>query len=116
MALNYVRVPEHSYLQPVYVPFQCESMQPMLERLTGQRGALRPQLEGFEQDTIRLKEWASGLTVKREQLESSLTTLRDAVEQIEERTSTITKDLSYKVELLILFRCNLCRSVLMRLT
>lgn len=72
-------------------------MQPMLERLGGQRGALRPQLEGVEQDMIRLKEWASGLTVKREQLESSLTTLTDAVGQIKERTSAITKDLSNKV-------------------
>lgn len=69
----------------------------MLERLGGQRGALRPQLEGVEQDMIRLKEWASGLTVKREQLESSLTTLTDAVGQIKERTSAITKDLSNKV-------------------
>lgn len=70
----------------------------MLDGLGGQRGALRPQLEGFEQDVIRLKELASGLTAKREQLESSLTTLRDAVGQIEERTSAITKDLSNKVE------------------
>lgn len=70
----------------------------MLDGLGGQRGALRPQLEGFEQDVIRLKEWASGLTAKREQLESSLTTLRDAVGQIEERTSAITKDLSNKVK------------------
>lgn len=69
----------------------------MLERLGGQRGALRPQLEGFERDVIRLKEWASGLTAKREELESSLTTLGDAVGQIEERTSAITKDLSNKV-------------------
>lgn len=70
----------------------------MLDGLGGQRGALRPQLEGFEQDVIRLKELASGLTAKREQLESSLTTLRDAVGQIGERTSAITKDLSNKVE------------------
>lgn len=69
----------------------------MLERLGVQRGALGPQLEGFEQDMIRLKEWASGLTGEREQLQSSLATLRDAVGQIEERTSAITKDLSNKV-------------------
>lgn len=70
----------------------------MLDGLGGQRGALRPQLEGLEEDMIRLKEWASGLTAKREQLQSSLMTLRDAVGQIEERTSAITKDLSNKVE------------------
>lgn len=69
----------------------------MLERLGGQRGAAHPQLEALEQDMIRLKEWASGLSLKREQLESSLSTLRDAVAQIEERTAAITKDLSNKV-------------------
>uniref|UniRef100_H3BYB4 IKBKB interacting protein n=1 Tax=Tetraodon nigroviridis TaxID=99883 RepID=H3BYB4_TETNG len=76
---------------------KCEGTQPMLERLGGQRGAAHPQLEALEQDMIRLKEWASGLSLKREQLESSLSTLRDAVAQIEERTAAITKDLSNKV-------------------
>lgn len=75
----------------------------MLDGHRDQRGALRPQLEAFEQDTMRLKEWASGLMLKREQLESSLTTLRDAVGQIEQRTSAMTKDLSNKVSLFI--RC-----------
>lgn len=69
----------------------------MLESLGGQRGALQPQLEGFEQDLSRLKEWASGLTGKRAQLQSSLTALRDAVGQIEERTSAIAKDFANKV-------------------
>ncbi|XP_070848248.1 inhibitor of nuclear factor kappa-B kinase-interacting protein isoform X2 [Chaetodon trifascialis] len=76
---------------------KCESVQPMLESLGAQRGALRPQLEGFEQDVSRLKEWASGLTEKRAQLQSSLTALRDAVGQIEERTSAIAKDFINKV-------------------
>lgn len=69
----------------------------MLENLGGQQGALLPQLEGFEQDVLRLKEWASGLTDKRVQLQSSLSALRDAVGQIEARTSAITKDFSNKV-------------------
>lgn len=69
----------------------------MLESLGAQRGALQPQLEGFEQDVIQLKEWASGLTEKRAQLQTSLSSLRDAVGQIEERTSTITNDISNKV-------------------
>ncbi|XP_041819999.1 inhibitor of nuclear factor kappa-B kinase-interacting protein isoform X2 [Chelmon rostratus] len=76
---------------------KCASVQPMLESLGGQRGALRSQLEGFEQDVSRLKEWASGLTEKRAQLQTSLTTLRDAVAQIEERTSAIAKDFANKV-------------------
>ncbi|TNM91657.1 hypothetical protein fugu_020037 [Takifugu bimaculatus] len=76
---------------------KCDSVQPLLESLGAQRGALRPQLEHFEQDVMRLKEWASGLTDKRDQLQSSLVTLRDAVGQIEERTAAITKDLSNKV-------------------
>lgn len=86
----------------------------MLERLEGQRGVLHPQLEGFERDMIRLKEWASGLSVKRKQLESSLTALRDAVGQIEERTSAITKDLSNKVSSFI--HCFFSPFLLIRLT
>lgn len=69
----------------------------MLERLGAQCGALRPELDGFERDVIRLKEWASGLTEKRDQFQSSLTSLRDAVGQIEERTASIARDLSNKV-------------------
>lgn len=68
-----------------------------MDGLGAQGGALRPQLEVFERDVTRLKEWASGLTAKRQQLQSSLTSLRDAVGQIEGRTSAITKDLSNKV-------------------
>lgn len=94
---NVRSVPEQPYLQPVYILFQCESVQPLLESLRAQRGALRPELEHFEQDVMQLKEWASGLTDKRDQLQSSLVTLRDAVGQIEERTAAITKDLSNKV-------------------
>nr|XP_020503359.1 inhibitor of nuclear factor kappa-B kinase-interacting protein-like [Labrus bergylta] len=71
----------------------CESVQPMLEGL----GALQPRLEGFEQDVSRLKEWSSGLTEKRTQLQTSLTALKDAVGQIEDRTSAISKDFNNKV-------------------
>lgn len=81
----------------LYLLFQCESVQLMLESLGGQRGALKSQLEGLEQDVARLKEWATGLTEKRAQLQSSLTSLREAVGQIEGRTSTITKDFTSKV-------------------
>uniref|UniRef100_A0A1A7WYR4 IKBKB interacting protein n=1 Tax=Iconisemion striatum TaxID=60296 RepID=A0A1A7WYR4_9TELE len=73
---------------------KCERVQLMLE---GQRGALQPQMEGLEQDVSRLKEWASGLSKKRAQLDGSLISLRDAVGQIEERTSAITKDFANKV-------------------
>ncbi|XP_023263991.1 inhibitor of nuclear factor kappa-B kinase-interacting protein isoform X2 [Seriola lalandi dorsalis] len=76
---------------------KCESVQLMLEGLRGQRGALKPQLEGLEQDVRRLKEWASGLTEGRAQLQSSLSSLREAVGLIEERTSAITKDFTNKV-------------------
>lgn len=81
----------------MYILFQCESVRLLLESLGAQRGALRPELEGFERDLMQLKEWASGLNDKRDQLQSSLATLRDAVGQIEERTAAITKDLSNKV-------------------
>lgn len=69
----------------------------MLAALEGQQGPVRPQLEALEQDVGRLKEWASGLTEKRAQLQSSMTSLRGAVEQIEARTSAITKDFVNKV-------------------
>uniref|UniRef100_UPI0037E83EC2 inhibitor of nuclear factor kappa-B kinase-interacting protein-like n=1 Tax=Semicossyphus pulcher TaxID=241346 RepID=UPI0037E83EC2 len=69
----------------------------MLEGLGAQRGALKPRLEGLEQDVSQLKEWASGISEKRAQLHNSLTALRGAVGQIEERTSAITKDFTNKV-------------------
>ncbi|XP_062239323.1 inhibitor of nuclear factor kappa-B kinase-interacting protein isoform X2 [Platichthys flesus] len=76
---------------------KCESVQLMLEGLGGQLGALRPQLEALEQDVGRLKEWASGLTEKRAQLQTSMDALREAVGQIEGRTSSITMDFANKV-------------------
>ncbi|XP_067345913.1 inhibitor of nuclear factor kappa-B kinase-interacting protein isoform X2 [Channa argus] len=76
---------------------RCEGVQLMLEDLGGQPGVLHPQLEGLEQDVRQLKEWASGLTEKRTQLQTSFTALRDAVGQIEERTSAIAKDFTNKV-------------------
>lgn len=86
----------------MYVLFQCDSMRLMLEGLGGERGGLQPQLQGLEQDVGRLKEWASGLTEKRAQLQNSLSALTDAVGQIEDRTSAITKDLTNKVEEMML--------------
>ncbi|XP_033931098.1 inhibitor of nuclear factor kappa-B kinase-interacting protein isoform X2 [Pseudochaenichthys georgianus] len=76
---------------------KCESVQLMLQGLEGQRGALGPQLEGLQQDVSRLQEWSSGLNEKRAQLQGSLSSLRDAVGQIEERTSAIAKDFVNKV-------------------
>lgn len=92
-----------------YVLFQCEGVQLMLEGLEAQRGAL--QMEGLEQDVSRLKEWASGLTEKRAQLQTSLTALRDAVGLIEERTTAITNDFSNKVCQIVLsvMQKNPCR-------
>ncbi|KAK5848918.1 hypothetical protein PBY51_008602 [Eleginops maclovinus] len=69
----------------------------MLQGLEGQQGALGPQLEGLQQDVSRLQEWSSGLNEKRSQLQGSLSSLRDAVRQIEERTSAIAKDFVNKV-------------------
>nr|XP_015815663.2 inhibitor of nuclear factor kappa-B kinase-interacting protein isoform X2 [Nothobranchius furzeri] len=76
---------------------KCERVQLMLEGLEAERGALQPQMEGLERDVNQLKEWASGLSEKRAQLDRSLISLGDAVEQIEERTSAITKDFANKV-------------------
>ncbi|XP_054910817.1 inhibitor of nuclear factor kappa-B kinase-interacting protein isoform X2 [Poeciliopsis prolifica] len=76
---------------------KCESVQQMLEGLAAQRGNLQPRLEVLERDVIQLNDWAAGLSEKRAQLHGSLTSLRDAVTQIEERTSAITKDFANKV-------------------
>ncbi|XP_068573463.1 inhibitor of nuclear factor kappa-B kinase-interacting protein isoform X2 [Cebidichthys violaceus] len=76
---------------------KCKSVQLMLEGLGGERGALRPRLEALEQEVIRLEEWSSGLNEKRAQLQTSQTSLRDAVGQIKERTSAIATDFANKV-------------------
>lgn len=77
----------------------------MLEDLEGQRGSRQPQMEAVEQDVRRLKEWASGLTEKRAQLEGSLASLWNAVAQIEERTSSISKDFTSKVCVVFMQLC-----------
>lgn len=82
----------------------------MLEDLGGQQGVLQPQLEGLERDVEQLKEWASGLTEKRTQPQTSLVALRDAVGQIEERTSVITKDFTNKVYQVVLLLLDLNRT------
>lgn len=87
----------------LYFLFQCEAVQQMLEGLAAQRGNLQPRLEVLERDVIQLSDWAAGLSEKRDQLHGSLTSLRDAVTQIEERTSAITKDFANKVYLIVLF-------------
>ncbi|MEQ2167343.1 hypothetical protein GOODEAATRI_003220 [Goodea atripinnis] len=69
----------------------------MLEGLGPQQEHPHPRLQALEQDIVRLKDWASGLSEKRVQLHSSLTSLRDAVGRIEDRTSAITKDFANKV-------------------
>ncbi|XP_015252276.1 PREDICTED: inhibitor of nuclear factor kappa-B kinase-interacting protein isoform X2 [Cyprinodon variegatus] len=81
----------------VKVSKKFESVQQKLEGLGAQRGNLAPRLQTLEQDIVQLKDWASGLSDKQGQLHSSLTSLRDAVEQIEHRTSAITKDFTNKV-------------------
>ncbi|XP_029969305.1 inhibitor of nuclear factor kappa-B kinase-interacting protein isoform X2 [Salarias fasciatus] len=81
----------------VRVSQKCESVRPLLEELGGRRGAARPQVEALERDVVRLKEFVSGLTEKQARLQSSMAALRDAVLQIQDRTSAITKDFTNKV-------------------
>ncbi|XP_072309614.1 inhibitor of nuclear factor kappa-B kinase-interacting protein [Eucyclogobius newberryi] len=75
---------------------QCESVRLKLEGLGAQKG-LESGLKRLEQETMQLKDWSSGLSEKQSQLQTSLTTLRAAVRQIEERTSAIAKDFTSKV-------------------
>uniref|UniRef100_A0A3B3U4J9 IKBKB interacting protein n=1 Tax=Poecilia latipinna TaxID=48699 RepID=A0A3B3U4J9_9TELE len=67
-----------------------EMVKRMLEDLVAQRGNLQPRLEALERDVVQLNDWAAGLSEKRAQLHGSLTSLRDAVTQIEERTSAVS--------------------------
>nr|XP_020455106.1 inhibitor of nuclear factor kappa-B kinase-interacting protein isoform X2 [Monopterus albus] len=87
----------HMEEEVLKVSKKCESVKVTLQGLGGQQGALQLQMEDLERDVSHLKDWASGLNEKRTQLQSSLTTLRDAVGQIEERTLAIAKDFANKV-------------------
>ncbi|XP_053718503.1 inhibitor of nuclear factor kappa-B kinase-interacting protein-like isoform X2 [Synchiropus splendidus] len=72
---------------------KCGSLQLALTGLPKEPDSL----EGLDQDVARLKDWASELAERRSLLEGSLTTLTDAVDQIQGRTTAITKDFSNKV-------------------
>ncbi|KAG9345693.1 hypothetical protein JZ751_008837 [Albula glossodonta] len=71
------------------------SVQTLLEKLEGQ--SVLSHVESLEHDVAQLKEWASGLTAKREKLQESLSGLSEAVKAIEGRTAAITHDVSAKV-------------------
>uniref|UniRef100_A0A8C6WV93 IKBKB interacting protein n=1 Tax=Neogobius melanostomus TaxID=47308 RepID=A0A8C6WV93_9GOBI len=75
---------------------KCESVHRKLESLWAQKG-VQSELKGLELEVIQLKDWASGLSEKRSQLQTSIITLREAVRLIEERTSAISKDFTSKV-------------------
>ncbi|KAK7886119.1 hypothetical protein WMY93_025740 [Mugilogobius chulae] len=75
---------------------KCENVQLKLEGLEAQKG-LESGLKRLEQELIHLKDWAPGLSEKQSHLQTSFTTLRAAVGQIEEHTSAIAKDFMSKV-------------------
>uniref|UniRef100_A0A3Q2SVE8 IKBKB interacting protein n=1 Tax=Fundulus heteroclitus TaxID=8078 RepID=A0A3Q2SVE8_FUNHE len=77
----------------VQVSKKCEAVRQTLAALGAERG----KLQALEQDVVRLQDWASGLSQKRAQLQGSMTSLREAVAQIEARTSAITRDFAGKV-------------------
>ncbi|KAJ8007175.1 hypothetical protein DPEC_G00114810 [Dallia pectoralis] len=81
----------------VKVSKKCSGVQSILDHLGDQPGDLLPQVEAMEQDVSRLKVWASGLTEKRGTLQDSMVALKDAVGQIEGRTSAITTDVNNKL-------------------
>lgn len=105
-----------SLLYRLSAVLQCESIQPMLESLGDQQGLVQPPLRELEQDVEGLKEWASGHSEKRAQLQSSMSALREAVGQIQERTSAITKDLANKVCPGLHSHCRTMRSKLIVVT
>ncbi|XP_061922797.1 inhibitor of nuclear factor kappa-B kinase-interacting protein isoform X2 [Entelurus aequoreus] len=76
---------------------KCEGVHLQLDDVDTQRQALQTQLESLAQDVSRLKEWASGLSEKRSERQVRLDALTGAVDQIEEKTSAITKDFGNKV-------------------
>ncbi|KAJ8386693.1 hypothetical protein AAFF_G00168090 [Aldrovandia affinis] len=81
---------------PVNTPrVAFKSVQALLEKLEGQ--AVLSHVESLDRDMSQLKEWASGLTEKRDKLQENLSGLSQAVKGIEERTTAITRDVGAKV-------------------
>lgn len=55
------------------------------------------QLSSLKQEVAQLKEWASGLSERRQKLHTNLAHLTQAVERIENRTTAISSDVTAKV-------------------
>ena len=60
-------------------------------------GSLGPQLEALQREVGQLGSWAVRSGGRRQQLQSSLAALTEAVERIEERTGAVTTEVNNKV-------------------
>ncbi|XP_028811337.1 inhibitor of nuclear factor kappa-B kinase-interacting protein isoform X2 [Denticeps clupeoides] len=76
---------------------KCEDLQATLGTLEDQ--IPHAVVSDLEKDVTQLKAWSTGLTKKRQQFQERLSALAQAVESIEDRTSTITTDVTAKVSL-----------------
>lgn len=78
-----------------FFSLKCESLLATLGKLEGEAPA--SQLTTLAQEISQLMSWSSEATAKRQQSQEKLSALGRAVEGIEERTSSITRDMAAKV-------------------
>ncbi|KAI4904630.1 hypothetical protein NFI96_014614 [Prochilodus magdalenae] len=78
------------------IDFQnCDDVQMFLE--SQEVKSPLSHLNRVEQEVSQLREWSSSLAERRQQMQEKLATLLQAVEQIENRTTTIYSDITSKV-------------------
>ncbi|KAL7882759.1 hypothetical protein SRHO_G00004170 [Serrasalmus rhombeus] len=73
----------------------CDDVQVLLE--SREVKSSLAHLSRLEQEVSQLREWSSGLTEQRHQMQEKLAILLQAVEQIKNRTAAISSDMTSKV-------------------
>ncbi|XP_036433325.1 inhibitor of nuclear factor kappa-B kinase-interacting protein isoform X2 [Colossoma macropomum] len=74
---------------------KCDDVQVLLE--SQEVKSPLSHLSRLEQEVSQLREWSSGLTERRQQMQEKLAILLQAVEQIGNRTAAISSDMTSKV-------------------
>ncbi|XP_017549454.1 inhibitor of nuclear factor kappa-B kinase-interacting protein isoform X2 [Pygocentrus nattereri] len=74
---------------------KCDDIQVLLE--SREVKSSLAHLSRLEQEVSQLREWSSGLTEQRHQMQEKLAILLQAVEQIKNRTAAISSDMTSKV-------------------
>ncbi|CAN2391228.1 Inhibitor of nuclear factor kappa-B kinase-interacting [Pristimantis euphronides] len=55
------------------------------------------RMEQLQKDTVNIEQWTSVISAKRDQLEVNLTTLEQSISQVEQTTTSISKEVSAKI-------------------